>query len=595
MDDDALYKKISSLSEISKTQLSKVLNFLPGAKDIIIEPEVIRPLERICGVSWLKNNGIEKIFKLESNLPKRDNTQFYLIYSDTSTFKRVINLIQSQIEPEEKPKGKYHVICIPKALYLYEQLLEEFGLYEDVVKLYSLQWQPIHIDRGILSLEIPYMFRNLFVHQDLSLLPAYAKSLWYLYFITGKPKFTLALGQHANNILKHLDMLHEDKESDKVDSNFSCLVLLDRTTDYVSTLLTPRTYTALLKDIYKVKCGVCDEKDVEVETYDEKFNLNLKKNPVQLNFDSRQDRIYNNIKNRYFTEVTSILSSLTKQLRSEKDSSKDMALDDLKRYVKTQLKEVTSKKTLIANHLSAAETIINVMGHRFEKQQEVEEYIMQNKNKGRNYTYLEETLYENDKFLSLRLLCLLCVTQKLSESDIKNFITKFCQEFGYNYGFLYNNLLKMEFFTPEPTLQGKLTKLSNIFVNNFYINANKLKQIPTQPENVDVKSPTCMSYVFGGCYIPLIGQILSLILSSTPLKEIETKLEAFGPLTILNNCGYPLSSRVILVCVVGGITYAEVAACNLLESLTGSKIIVISDQIISGNDIVESLIHSPIA
>lgn len=152
----------------------------------------------------------------------------------------------------------------------------------------------------------------------------------------------------------------------------------------------------------------------------------------------------------------------------------------------------------------------------------------------------------------------------------------------------------MEFFTQEPTLQGKLIKLPNIFLNNFYINANKLKQIPTQPENVDVKSPTCMSYVFGGCYIPLIGQILSSILSSAPLKELETKLEAFGPLSIHNNGGFPLTSRVILVCVVGGITYAEVAACNLLESLTGSKIIVMSDQVVSGNDIVNSLIHSPI-
>ncbi|KAI4457730.1 vesicle protein sorting-associated [Holotrichia oblita] len=594
MDDDTFYKKISSLSEISKTQLSKVLNNLPGAKDIIIEPDVIRPLERLCGVSWLKNNGIEKIFKLEGTIPKRDNPQFYMIYSSTETFKHVINLIQSQLELDQQPKNKFHIICIPKILYLYEQLLEENGLHTDIVKLYSLQWQPIHIDRGILTLEIPYMFRNLFVHQDLSLLPAYAKSLWHLYFITGKPKFTIALGQHANNILKHLDMLNEDKESDKIDSDFSCLVLIDRTTDYVSTLLTPRTYTALLKDIYNVKCGVCDEKHVETEMYDEKFNLNLKKNPVQLNFDSRQDRIYNNIKNRYFTEVTSILSSLTKQLRSEKDSSKDMALDDLRRYVKTQLKEVTSKKALIANHLSAAETIINVMGHRFEKQQEIEEYIMQNKNKGSNYSYLEETLYENNKLLTLRLLCLLCITQKVSESDIKSFITKFCQEFGYNYGFLHNNLLKMDFFTQESTLQGKLIKLPNIFLNNFYINANKLKQIPAQPENVDVKSPTCMSYVFGGCYIPLIGQILSSILSSSPLKELETKLEAFGPLTIQNNGGYPLTSRVILVCIVGGITYAEVAACNLLESLTGSKIIVMSDQVVSGNDIVNSLIHSPI-
>lgn len=47
-------KKLSSLQEISKRQLSKILSVNPNKKYLILEPTLIRPLERVCGVKWLK-------------------------------------------------------------------------------------------------------------------------------------------------------------------------------------------------------------------------------------------------------------------------------------------------------------------------------------------------------------------------------------------------------------------------------------------------------------------------------------------------------------------------------------------------------------
>lgn len=49
-----LSKKLYSLQEISKAQLSKILFTNPNMKYLIIEPNLIRPLERVCGVKWLK-------------------------------------------------------------------------------------------------------------------------------------------------------------------------------------------------------------------------------------------------------------------------------------------------------------------------------------------------------------------------------------------------------------------------------------------------------------------------------------------------------------------------------------------------------------
>ncbi|KAK5639849.1 hypothetical protein RI129_010660 [Pyrocoelia pectoralis] len=587
-----IYKKLSSLSEISKTQLSKILNSSSGLKDLVLDPKLIKPLERVCGIRWLKANYVEKIFKLEDDIPSTQNPLFYFIYTNLSMFKKLLEQISLRIKGESSTVDKYHIVVIPRFLYVFENMLEEMGLF-GIVKLYSLQWQPIHLDQGILSLEIPNLYKKLFVQHDLSLLPVYARSLWHLNFVIGKPKFHLALGQHSLSILKQLDILYENlPNTDKMETDCGAVILLDRNVDYVSALLTPSTYTALLNEVYGINCGVCEHKSMETAEYDNKFNPLLKKEPVQIILDSTNDSVYRDIKNRYFTDVTEILRTLTRNLRKEGESSREMALDEIKKYVSTQLQATASKTKYLASHLDAAQTIINNLGHRFESQQETEQLLIQNKNKSGNFAYLEEILAtENNAQATLRLACLIAITQKLSDSEVRSFWQKFLHEFGYHYGFVHSNLIRAGFLTEDIS-----TNLPNIvskfLTNDFYVNINKLRQVPTDPNKVNLKAPTCCSYVFGGTYIPLITQIASMVLCNTPLNEIKAKLEPLGPISIRNEQGYPLEVRTVLLYLVGGVTYSEIAACNLLETLTGCTIIIFSDKIISGNDMMQALISN---
>lgn len=544
-------------------------------------------------------NGVEKIFKLETALPKfSSSVVFYLIFSNMTTFKRVVDQIRSALNPDNPSKIIYHLIIIPSALYLYETALEELGLYS-IIKLHSLQWLPLFLDEGIISLELPDMYRQLFVHQDLSNLSVYARSLWHLFFVLGRPNFVMALGHFANIVLKQLDTFCEDiANSDKFDSNFGGLIIVDRNLDYASALLTPGTYTALLNEVYGVKCGVCEYKvEGDIKSHNEKFSKVVQKQAVSFTLDSKQDSVYKDIKNRYFTEVISVLSNITKQLRTESVSSKEMALDEIKRYVQTQLHATKSRKKFVANHLSAAETIINIVGPRFEKQHEIEQNIMQNKSKSSNFSFLEEIITtENDKYYSLRLFCLMLITQKLSESEIKSFLKKYLNEFGLNYSFVYDNLLSAGFLAESSgisNLSSKIIKIPIFEKNNFYTNVNKLKQVPSDPSKIDLKFPTCCSYVYGGIYLPLIAQIASMLLNATPLDEVKAKLDILGNLCVKNELGYPLQPRSLLIYVIGGVTYAEIAACNLLEVLTGAKVTIISDIIVSGNSLMEGMLKLP--
>ncbi|CAG9818237.1 unnamed protein product [Phaedon cochleariae] len=594
-------KKLTSLQEISKVQFSKILNINSNIKYLILEPSLIRPLERVCGVKWLKSNGVDKIFKLESVPPDFDTkTVIYMIYADMEIFHQVVNQIRSKVDIENPMKNKFHIIVVPRVIYSLEIELEQLGLLHDAIRLHSFQWMPLHLDTGLLSLEIPNIFNSLFVYQNTTFLPSLSKILWQLCFVVGKPKFILSLGQFSKALLAQYDQLCEDRgDSDKMDSDFGAIIVLDRTVDYSSALLTPGTYAGLLSEVYSVTCGICENKQETIDKLDEKCNPIAQKQLVNFSLDSKQDSIYADIKNRYFTEVTSVLSNLTKQLKTEKTQSKEMALDEIKHYIQTQLQATRIKKKFITQHLLAAESIINILGHRYENQKMVEQNIMKNTDRATSLNYLDEILAtENDKYITLRLFCLLCLTQSPSDSEIKTFWRKYLHQFGFQYGFAFNNLINTGFI-PEPVqptgslkLQGKI-KIPLFTTNNFYVNTKNLKQVPVDPDKVNLKHPTCASYVYGGSYLPLITQIAGMLLNSLPIEEIKSKLEPLGPLTIRNDKAYPLQTRIILIYLVGGITYAEVAACNMLESLTGAQIIILSDKIITGNDLMKDILEYP--
>nr|CAH7748749.1 unnamed protein product [Callosobruchus chinensis] len=594
-------QKLSSLQEISKTLLSAIFSCNTNTKYLILDPRIIRPLESVCGVKWLKGNGIEKIFKLESVAPSfNDNVIFYMIFSETKTFKDVVDQIRSQIDMETCTANKHHIIVVPNYITTFEDELESLGLLDNVITLHSFVWMPLYLDTNIMSFEIPNIFGTLFVYENFHFLPSLSKGLWYLSFAVGKPTFILTLGQNSKALLAQFDQLCEvNGNTDKVSSDFGGIVIMDRNCDYPAALLTPGSYAALLSEVYCVKTGYCESQlTANEQKYDDKFNPIIEKQPVKFCLDSRQDIVYADIKNRYFTEVTSVLSNLTKQLKSEKVDSKDMALDEIKNYVQTKLHAAKTKKKYITNHLMAAESIINALGYRYENQKIIEQNIMKNSEKSSSLSYLDELLVtENDRLISLRLFCLVALIYRLSDSEIRKFWQKYLNHFGFKYGFAFTNLTNMGFIPDTPlssssNLQSKL-KIPSFSSSNSYTNAKNLKLVPVDPDSVNLKYPTCASYVYGGIYIPLISQIASLILSSTPLEEIKAKLEGVGPLEIRNDRGYPLQTRSILIFVIGGVTYAEIAACNLIETLTGAQICILSDMIINGNDLMQNILDYP--
>lgn len=70
--------------------------------------------------------------------------------------------------------------------------------------------------------------------------------------------------------------------------------------------------------------------------------------------------------------------------------------------------------------------------------------------------------------------------------------------------------------------------------------------------------------------------------------------KAFEDLLNLQQCKMSgqrgsLTSKTVVICVVGGITYGEIAACRLVEKTTGIRLVLISDSITNGNKLIQTL------
>lgn len=88
-----------------------------------------------------------------------DHVQLYMIRSDLASFERVLNQIkiicksQDSLLSEDTHFKYFHIICIPSCFAYFPKLLEKEGLY-GIVGLHRYNWDFIHLDEGVLSMEM---------------------------------------------------------------------------------------------------------------------------------------------------------------------------------------------------------------------------------------------------------------------------------------------------------------------------------------------------------------------------------------------------------------------------------------------------------
>uniref|UniRef100_A0A182UGZ2 Vacuolar protein sorting-associated protein 33B n=1 Tax=Anopheles melas TaxID=34690 RepID=A0A182UGZ2_9DIPT len=682
--DSASGRKLLGFRQIAQEKLQHVFYSIPSEKDLIIEPALIKPLEHVCGASWLRKKGIDKIFKFDSKNPPPKRKQFvYLITSSLLTFKSVLDQISgyqsqtsSMMEPDIRNK-QYHVLVLPSVLASFEHLLEEEGLH-GIVELYNFQWDFLLLDESLLSLELPNVFADVFVRKDTTPLGSIAQSIRIFNLVMGKPHLVFSLGENAEKILHMVQRMEAAKRPNvggkenavgKVDQpekepEYSAMLILDRDRDYPACLLTPVVYCGLLLEIQPLNSGSlavdgeCNKiKNGKLAFLQEQGAAAASKQQetTSLRMSGAQDMIYLEHRYRHFSEVISLLSAQAKALGLEgKAYTREMKLHEMKEYVTHKLPKVAAAKKELFKHLRLCETIVEEIGANFEKHQMIEESILTNTNRKQIMNYILELLSSDaHRYNTLRLICLYHVTIGLTGEDMTRLMTGYLNAFGYRHLSLFHSLFQARLF-PDMTNLSKTKILSQISIPTlktpFQIEANKLKQLPTDANDtattattpttdrdggltggvqstgggsVAAGGKTCPSYVFNGNYIPLVTQLTNLIFAASSFDNLNTRLGHLERLKVSGrsltasgqpgdhtqcaprsikelsasshkvalNQLLPFKEKTMFIFIVGGITYAEIAACHLLERTIGAKIVLSSDRIIAGHDLIESVVN----
>lgn len=536
----------------------------------------------------------------------------------------------------------FHIISCPTVLYAQSVQLEQEGLH-GFVQLHRFNWDFITLDTDLMSLECTQLYRQLFVKEDSSLLSSVAHSFRVFTMVFGTPNIVLTHGAHAEMLWKMVDRMETESKVEPVEAapDFNAMLLMDRNKDYPSCLLTPVVYAGLLHELFPVHSG-----SVQMHAGRNKINENQlnflqrsggaavataanKPETTTLRLNGMSDQIYRINRYKHFSEVVQLLSAQAKALGMEGRNLKGMELREMQEYVANKLPQVTTQKKELFKHLIMCETIVAELGGNFEQIQQLEESMLLGSNRKTVLGRINEALsIDAHKYNSLRHICLLYLTCGLSTDEATTFIGNYLNAFGYRHLPMFLQLMSAKLFpeidvtTATATSAAASAKvaavnllLSNINLrqNPFQIDANKLKLIQAdRPEVAKTSSEptvTCPSYVFSGSYRPFVAQICNFLLNSERFEEFFGKCGHLDAMRVAQYSGgvrknvclsdvatavkaesipdiFPLKPRTIFVYVIGGVTYAEVAASQLVARMAGATIVVASDSITSSSDIV---------
>ncbi|CAL1679245.1 unnamed protein product [Lasius platythorax] len=565
--DITLDDKLNVLQQISQRKLVDILDTIPGTKDLIIEQKLMKILDSFVGVTVLKRYGVDKIYKMEEGLKLSNSQRIFLVSNNLIACKRVLDQIQSEISHITRPHVQvcHHLLVMPFVPAVLHNLVEEEGLAE-LVTLQTLSAEFIKLDGNVLSLENP-MFIDLYYHKDISLLRALARNLWSLQLIFGSPRLSLLVGKHSEQVGKLMESMEQCLGASSLENEVGALIVMDRSFDLTTTLLTPVTYSGLLNEVTEVNVGTAV----------------LGKSQVKL--DPNKDQIYGEVRDTPCSDVFPILHEKAKSLKSEQEAVQTMKLAEVERYVSTTLQKTRNTTQQLAFHISACQTIADTLGSEFQALQAIEKLMLDCKDRKECLSYIERNIDEH-ALRCLRLLCLLSITTDgVTQSELQNIQKLHLHTHGYQHIPLFYKLHTVGLL--KYRTENILHKLPN-WNSEWSSNAQRLKMLPNYSKRSDQNSRTCPSYVFNNAYIPAIAQILNIV------SNQEKDPRSFEDFTNLSSCVIkgqrgPLSPKMVVICVIGGITCAEIAACRLIEKSTGIRLILASDTILTGNKLVQRI------
>lgn len=546
---------LSYIRENAFLQLSKIVK---GKKSFIVDEDVDCYFNLIYSASQLTELNVVSYDILTDQPIITKHELVYIIHPTLTACK----LIAEHLKINQKP---IHVIFIP---YTNIQCTYALDMYmkTGIVKIYSLPIYFIPIDNDVLSLENAKYLKQIYVDLDLKADLNMVNGLVQLQEHIGIIPQIQGLGSHSQFIIE--TMLKDIKGNYNISNvtNIKRLIILDRSTDYITPLLSENSYAGLVHENYHI-----EKNTIKIPNY--MYDSKMKSDNYELKTKVINDVVFREIRDEHIDVAAKILTNKIKEKSSiiksiDKQADVKTISDSIKKYI-------AIPEELLIVHFNIIESLLK--NDEFENLEFdiLHHFDWYNKHEYKNR--LNEFI-KNDKspLRIIRLLCLYCsVNDGIDSSYISSIQSSLINQYGIHCVFMIEHLFQV----------GLLFHKTNIYFHNLMTDFD------------------CFAFnSLYNEYTPLSYRIIESILNTNlevkqnkllggigSDKTLNKKLAAFKPFHHVTSEIYETKNPIVIICFVGGVTYSEIALLRKLGQQLELQFLFITSKIIGGNDLIQSL------
>ncbi|XP_025089148.1 vacuolar protein sorting-associated protein 33A-like isoform X2 [Pomacea canaliculata] len=580
------------LRDFYRREFLECIDRCMGTKALVWDDGLTGPFGLIAEYSLLREHEVDKMFPLRLGSLPPSNVQnvVFLTRPKMELMEKIAQNLHNEETRGGYNKKEYHLIFVPRKSLLCERKLKEKGVYGSFASVEEFNMGLIPFDADLLSMEMNEAFRESYVENDFTSMFYVAQSLITLQALYGTIQYIHGKGDCAKHLMEMMRRMRAEVsgKEPQVMPQIDSLLILDRTVDLLTPLLSQLTYEGLIDEIFGIN-------NTSVKVPLDKLNPGGSQDAgetkkVVLN---SSDALFAELRDKNFNAVGSIVSKKAKHITAEFDERHAAkTIGEMKQFV-SKLPHLQATRQSLATHTTIAELIKEVTdSDPFIDALRCQQEFINGLETDKVHPFIEDCISKQEKLTKvLRLICIQSICNDGLKPKVLDFYKReIIQTYGFEHIVTLANLEKTGMLRPHGA-------------RSYQIIRKSLKLIV---DDVNEQNPTDIAYVFSG-YAPLsvrLAQYLARpgwrsiteVLNLLPGPKVEEVQQIPSALrkrrsSVSSSQSSTGDQRLTLVFFLGGVTYAEIAALRFLAQMDdgGTDYVIASTSIITGDRLIDGL------
>ncbi|KAJ3426904.1 vacuolar protein sorting-associated protein 33a [Anaeramoeba flamelloides] len=592
LENSTVLDNIGIIREHYQEQLSKYFQKIRGKKALLIDPDLFGCLLMIVSNEFFRENNIIVQRSLSSEpINYEEGPILILVRTEIHKMSLVSNFIKEQEKKNGKNKHKYHLFFVPHQEILCEKALETLGVRQ-LVTLYEFDLDLFPLDQDLLTMSRNSSFASL-SQGDPEILSDVAKSLKKLEYLFGQFEEICWLGKNSQLVLQMYDNLQSKRNTQTSEnSQINKVILVDRTIDLITPLLTQQTYEGMIDEIYGIENSIL-EMDPGIVG---KQTQNQKDQKIRFALNSN-DSFFQGIRDLNWISAIKTFKLKSKSISQLYASSNDdRTIKELKKFihdVQTSRDETVSLK----NHIDISEHAQKSIDKGTIMREIIQNELSMLADSMVFFDFIKYIIYDEENMIKiLRFMCLHSLIHSGKTKQLSEIKKEFLFEYGFKYLPMLQHLEKIGLLTDNPNINfsglRNLLKLYNedqalkigphtVFSGYKPLSVSLIQQILDKKKNLKNFNKATKNYLKTEYGEYNANKNNTETNKSEEVEEEEEKKEEID------------TNKVCLVYFIGGVTYGEISALRMLSQQSNSEynFVIATTNIMNGDQMIKSCLN----